>query len=108
MQLSPKKKKGKQLQVEEKIDTSGVLYGEKFKDFNELKSLLKNKHKEKIVRNIVRKTLSYALCRDLEYFDSPTVEKLTQKMIKSNGTWKQLIVEVAASLPFRETLIPEQ
>ena len=104
---SPKKKKG-QPAKEEIHDTSGNLYGEKFKDFNGLKKLLIEKHKEKIVRNIVRKTMAYALCRKLEYFDSPTIEAITKKMLKTNGTYKQLIFEVVTSLPFTETIIQEQ
>ena len=104
-QKPSKKKKGKSAPTAAKIDTTGVLYGDKFKDFEELKGLLLTKHKETVVRNIVRKFMSYALSRKLEYYDRPTVEEIVKKMLKTNGTYKQLIFEIATSLPFKETII---
>lgn len=100
-----KKKKGKSPQPEEPIDTTGELYGDSFKDFNGLKTLLTTKHKEAIVRNIVRRFMSYGLCRKLEYFDRPEVERIVKKMIQTNGTYKELIFEIATSMPFQETII---
>lgn len=101
---SKKKKKGKSAPTSEPIDTTGNLYGDSFKDFQELKNLLKTKHKETIVRNIVRRFMSYGLSRKLEYFDRPEVERIVQKMIQTNGTYKDLVFEIATSLPFKETI----
>jgi len=103
-ETSKKKKKGKSAPTSEPIDTTGKLYGDSFKDFQGLKQLLMTKHKETIVRNIVRRFMSYGLSRKLEYFDRPEVERIVSKMIESNGTYKDLIFEIATSLPFKETV----
>lgn len=90
----------------EKIDTTGRLPGgETFKDFAELKQILLTGRRERIVRNMVERTLSYALCRKLVRGDQPTVDAISKKMLESDGTWRDLFVEVANSLPFRETVV---
>ena len=91
------------------IDTSGKLpSGETFQDFAELKNILLTKKREDIIRNVVERLLSYALCRKLERHDQPTVAAITKKLHESNGTWRDLVHEIAGSVPFRETLIPPQ
>ncbi len=87
-----------------RIDTTGQLpSGETFKDFNELKRILKTTEKEPIVRNIVKQMLSYALARKLEIYDQPAVESITKEMIENDGTYRELILAIAKSLPFRYT-----
>ena len=62
-----------------KVDTSGKLpSGEEFESYTELKQILLTSHREKIVRNAVQKTLSYALCRKLGRFDMPVVDAITK------------------------------
>lgn len=88
------------------IDTSGKLPGgESFNNFGELKAILLTNQRETIVRNIVSRTLSYALCRKLGRNDQPTVESITKNICETNGTWRDLFLQVANSLPFRETII---
>ncbi|MGK0188816.1 MAG: hypothetical protein ACI9R3_004630 [Verrucomicrobiales bacterium] len=90
------------------IDTSGKLpSGEIFDNFSELKSILLTSQRETVVRNIVERTLSYALCRKLARSDWPTVDSITIKICEADGTWNSLFQEVANSLPFRQTIIPD-
>jgi len=90
----------------DRIDTSGQLpSGEVFRDFDELKSILLGSKRRDIIQNAVERTLAYALCRKLEAFDRPTIDAITEKIDESNGTWRDLFVEVSQSLPFRETFI---
>ncbi len=49
--------------------------------------------------------LSYALCRKLEIYDRPTVDKIVTNLSKTNGSYRDLIHEIANSLPFRQTVI---
>ena len=100
-----KKKKGQSVPSSAKVDTTGVLYGDSFKDFDGLKSLLTTKHKETIIRNIVRRFMSYGLSRKLEYYDRPEVERIVGLMLKTNGTYKDLIFEIARSMPFQQTIM---
>jgi len=86
-------------------DTSGKLpSGEAFSDFAELKSILMTSQREVVVRNIVERTLAYALCRKLVRSDQPTVDEITENLCENDGTWESLFVQIANSLPFRETI----
>jgi len=88
------------------VDTSGRLpSGETFADFEELKRILLTGEKERVVRNIVKRTMSYALARKLQINDQPVVERIVAELDEGNGTWRDLIVEVAESLPFRKTTV---
>jgi hypothetical protein len=103
---SKKKKKKGQDYDSGAIDTSGQLpNGSTFQNFAELKQLLVSTNREAIVRNIVERMLSYALCRKLEIYDQPALNEITKKLTVGNGTWRQLIHEVVNSLPFRETVV---
>ena len=87
------------------IDTSGKLpSGETFNDIVELKKILKTSQRRVVIRNIVRRTLSYALCRKLMIYDRPTIESITDKMDRNAGTWRDLFLAIATSVPFQETI----
>lgn len=88
------------------VDTSGTLpSGERFQNFAELKQLLMTTQQERILRNVVQRMLSYALARKLELHDRPTVEEIVQQLKSNNGTWRELVLSIANSLPFRETMV---
>lgn len=90
---------------ESRIDTSGQLpTGERFDDINGLKRILQTSQRKVVIRNIVRRTLSYALCRKLMIYDRPTIESITEKMDRENGTWRDLFITIATSVPFQETI----
>ena len=87
------------------IDTSGKLpSGDKFEDFQGLKRLLLTKKREQVVRNLTNQLLSYALCRKLGLGDQPVVEEIASRAVLKNSTWKELLIEVANSAPFRESI----
>lgn len=88
------------------VDTTGQLpTGESFEDFAGLKQILVTSQRQPIIRNIVERTLSYALCRKLEIFDRPTVDKIVSALVTSDGTYRDLVHQVATSLPFQQTVI---
>lgn len=90
------------------VDTTGQLpTGESFEDFAGLKQILVTSQSEAVIRNIVERTLSYALCRKLEIFDRPTVDKIVSHLVASDGTYRDLVHQVATSLPFQQTVIRE-
>lgn len=89
------------------LDSSGRFpSGERFEDYEGLKQILLNSKRKDIIRNAVEQTLAYALCRKLEAFDRPTIDAITEKIDENNGSWRDLFVEVALSLPFNETILP--
>ena len=89
------------------IDASGVLStGERFADFDEFKGLLTTKLWPRLVENIVRQTLAYALCRELEAGDEKVVADLTTQLSKPGATWGDLILGVTTSIPFQQASFP--
>lgn len=100
-----KRKKGTDYDSGE-IDTSGRLPGgETFQNFGDLKQILLTSQRREIIRNIVKRTLAYALCRKLEIYDQPTVETIVERLDETDGTWRDLIREVVGSLPFQQTVV---
>ncbi|MFT5857699.1 MAG: hypothetical protein ACI8XO_004961 [Verrucomicrobiales bacterium] len=90
------------------VDTSGKLpSGEAFNDFAELKTILMTSQRETVVRNIVERTLAFALCRKLVRADQPTVDAITKNLCAEDGSWENLFIQIANSLPFRETIIED-
>ena len=99
------KKAGKSVDPSQ-IDTTGKLpSGQTFADIAELKQALLTSEHEAVIRNIVQRTMAYALCRKLELFDRPTVDEITRKMNTDGATWRDLFHAIAGSLPFRETIL---
>ncbi|MEM8670039.1 MAG: DUF1592 domain-containing protein [Planctomycetota bacterium] len=89
----------------EPIDTSGQLPGgERFKDFQQLKQILVTTQKRRVVRNIVRRTMAYSLCRKLTVYDREAVEAIVGQL-EEDGTFGEMIHLIADSLPFRETVL---
>ncbi|MDG1895119.1 MAG: DUF1592 domain-containing protein [Fuerstiella sp.] len=105
---APKRRKRNELSSDatSQIDTSGRLpSGESFADITELKQILSTSQRESVLRNIVEKTMSYALCRRLKIHDRPTVNLIVKQMSETNGTWRDLIHAIANSVAFRETIL---
>lgn len=91
------------------VDTSGLLpSGERFGDFQELKQILATTQRERVLRNLVRRMLSYAICRSLDYYDQPTVDAIVDRLNSPESSYRDLVFEIAQSLPFREMVIPER
>jgi len=91
------------------IDTSGKLpSGEEFEDFQGLKSILLSKKREQVIRHLSSQVLSYALCRKLVRGDQSVIEEITRKVTLENSTWRELLIEVANSPLFRETVFRQQ
>ncbi len=90
------------------VDTSGRLpSGEKFDDADGLKKILATAKRQAIIRNIVERTLAYALCRKLEIHDRPIVDRMVGRLDKHDGTYRDLFHQIVCSMPFRETRVEE-
>ncbi len=82
------------------IDTSGVLpNGERFSGPQELKKILL-KQKETFARNLAEKLLSYALGRQLEYYDECAIREIIKGLKKDQYRSTSLILAIARSYPF--------
>ena len=82
------------------IDTQGTLPdGAQFSSPSELKKVLMG-HRDLFARNMVRKTLSYALGRELTPYDRQTVYQITKKLVAADYKIHTLFLEIARSYPF--------
>ena len=82
------------------LDTSGELPdGTRFSSPESLKKILMGQ-RDLFTRNMVEKTLSYALGRELSPYDRQTVKVITDKVISGKYKAHALFSEVALSYPF--------
>ena len=98
------------------LDTSGRLpSGETFDSYSGLQKILVKSQRRTVIENIVKRTLSYALARELTIHDMPTVADISSKLDRhgnlalQEGTYHDLIHLVVNSLPFThaQTQSPE-
>lgn len=82
------------------IDAAGELPGDKrFSSPRELKALIAAR-KDELARNLTRKLLAYALCRQLEGYDEIVVDQLMEAIAKDGYRMQDLISEIVISYPF--------
>jgi len=85
------------------IDAAGkLLTGEKFTDVAGLKEILAGKRKHDFYRCLSEKLLTYAIGRGVEYYDSTTINLLTDRLQKNNGKLRELILGIVESAPFQK------
>ncbi|MCZ6792828.1 MAG: DUF1592 domain-containing protein, partial [Planctomycetota bacterium] len=84
------------------IDAKGRLPdGTEFEGPVGLKKIIVERRMPDLVRQISRKMLSYALGRQLEYYDEPAVRKIVRTLEENDYRFGTLIDEVVTSYPFQ-------
>jgi hypothetical protein len=82
------------------VDASGQLpSGEKFDDITQLRTLLIERH-EQFTRSLTEKLMTYALGRELEIGDRPSVDEILAELNSQEGGLRDLIRLVVLSKPF--------
>lgn len=83
------------------VDASGELPGGKtFEGVGGLKTILLEK-REQFVRNLTERMLAYALGRGLEYYDAPSIRRITEAVTANHYSAATLVSEIALSYPFQ-------
>ena len=83
------------------IDASGVLVdGTSFDGPAELRETLLGRH-DQFVETVTEKMLIYALGRGLEYYDKPTIRRITREAAADDYRWSSLILGIVKSTPFQ-------
>lgn len=83
------------------IDTRGELVdGTRFDGVVELKAALMAR-KDDFVRGFVENMLTYALGRRLDFYDVPTVQRITRAVREDGYRFSRVVLEVARCYPFR-------
>lgn len=94
--------------VVKEIDVAGRLpEGTEFAGPSGLKeALIANRHDD-LVRQVVQKTLAYALGRQLEYYDEPAVRNIIAALRENGYGFKTLLAETVTTYPFQYKRNPQ-
>jgi hypothetical protein len=84
------------------IDATGQLPdGAQFTGLAGLKQVIVEQKRDDLVRQLTQKMLSYALGRQLEYYDEPAVRKIIVELSEDQNRMQTLVREIVMSFPFR-------
>ena len=90
------------------IDSKGRLpSGTEFEGPIGLRNVIVGEKLDDLARQITRKMLSYALGRQLEYYDVPAVRKILTVFKEDNYRLQTLLREICSSYPFKYRKNPE-
>ncbi len=85
------------------IDTSGQLTtGQKFTGAQDLASIFLADRRDTLLRNIVKKMMTYALGRGIEPYDRPAVDAVLASMAREVNSFQSLILGISESQPFQK------
>ena len=83
------------------IDAMGKMPdGSEFNGVTELKDYIMNRKKNEFIRNMSERLLSFALGRQLQYFDEAAIRKVVDSTVKSKFNATTMLEEVILSYPF--------
>ena len=83
------------------LDTSGELPGgEKLNGENDLKRVLVSR-KPEFIRNLTEQMLSFALGRQLDYYDDLPVQEIVTRLQADNDRFATLVLGIVQSYPFQ-------
>ena len=92
-----------------KIDARGQLPdGTKFEGSQQLKNILVSKRLPDLTRQFTEKMLTYALGRQLEYYDEQTIRTIVKKTTENDYRFQTLIKSVINSQPFLYRQLPKE
>jgi mono/diheme cytochrome c family protein len=60
--------------------------------------------REQFVDTVTEKLLTYALGRELEYYDMPAVRKITREAASADYRWSSIILGIVRSVPFQMSI----
>jgi hypothetical protein len=90
------------------VDSSAALPdGTKFEGVAGLRKLLLGR-REQFVGTFTEKLLTYALGREVEYYDLPTVRKITREAAAGGYRWSSIISGIVKSVPFQMSITRRQ
>ena len=82
-------------------DESKLSNGTQLHGFEDLKSHLLEQERDRFARAFVQRLLTYALGRNLELIDEPTIDRLAQKFAQSDYQIDELLVAITKTEAFR-------
>ena len=89
-------------------DRSSVPDGTTFEGLDGLRNVILDKRKDDLLRQTASKMLSYALGRQLEYYDEPAIRGVIAETKRSGNRLQPLIHQIVQSYPFLNKKLQEQ
>jgi hypothetical protein len=87
------------------IDASAVWPdGTVFNGVQGLKQLM-HTHEDQFLRTFTGKLLTYALGREAEYYDMPSIRSIMRNASADDYRWSSLILEIVKSTPFQMSTV---
>ena len=91
------------------VDNRGELpSGARFRGPQGLKKALIDTRLDDLGKQLIRKMLSYALGRQLEYYDEAVVREIAKKLKGSGYPLKDMVIEIGLSYPFTIKRVPAE
>ena len=59
------------------------------------------KHEVSFVRTVTEKLLSYAIGRNVDYYDQPTIRRIVSEAAFDDYRWSSIILGIVKSMPFQ-------
>jgi len=92
----------RRLDGEDDLDVEGMLpNGTVVNGISGLRDALISERRDDLVEQMTRKMLSYALCRQIEYYDESTVNEIVETVENDNRRMRTLILAIVRSDAFR-------
>ena len=90
------------------LDTASVMPdGTQLAGVTGLRTFLVEKRSEVFVQTVTKKLLAYAIRRELDYYDMPTVRQVMRGAGRDDYRWASLITGLVKSMPFQMRRVPE-
>ena len=61
---------------------------------------------DEFLRTVTEKLLAYALGRELQYYDAPTVRQIVRDAGGDDARWMSLLMGIVESVPFQMRRVP--
>jgi hypothetical protein len=88
-----------------KIDTSGKLVdGTPVNGPSDLRNALL-KHPEQFTQTMTEKMMTYALGRDVEYYDMPTIRKIVRESKRENFKFSSIVMGIVTAPEFQSSMV---
>jgi hypothetical protein len=83
--------------------SAGLPDGTKFQGVSGLRKLLLDR-RDQFAGTVTEKLLTYALGRELEYYDQPAVRKIVRESASNDYRWSSIILGIVKSAPFQMSI----
>ena len=76
--------------------------GESFNNARELSRILATSRSRDFHKALTEKLMTFAVGRGIEYYDSPTVDRIVDRVEKNGGRLRELVYGIIESAPFQK------